>query len=938
MDLATRIARDLTATIDRSLADGGLEAANVRRITVSFHAGKLLLSLDEDWDNYPEPSLSSAIPVPLDDWLAAVDRLDPPSPVPPQTPGSGTTAAMPITARPALKAILDGHYAALRAAVRAALLQVAAEPRWSAAPCPPAVWEYLFTSCNHATVIGFCHAQGHGELLPVKLEVDDQEIQGWATPTSTGFTIFVTQGEGDPVRRLDLTKIAGASEDSGDFKLRDATGSALTLTNAYCPDEGDGFLSQKDVRLRLRQHIAALLPSVRWFDRACYPPLAEAEACLAWERNAAGTGLRGFPKCFEVACAAGGLPAARRLAAGVRGDAALAKRADGLLINALDDAGAYAEELALIRLQPEADRKQWATSEINALLALGDAAAALPLIEAQVPTSPTWWAVQYRGQALVMLGRHSEAAAGYTAKVLADSRASLFPLAAALHASETVRALQILNQALAKGEPSVTEQALLDGCPSLATMLAIWRAILAQRQGGLAAVVAARQSIAPLRLPFDRDAAEGPAVRSWEATTEAKRSQGKAKRVALAAGRCWAACGKDGLVSHDAAQPDRMLVIPDTAGCRGLAVAGERLVLACGNLRVMGVAAERPDPTQHWSPGGGSYVTAAADGNLIAAAGGSFVDLWRLVGDRLEYLASIGCPDVCAVELRDGWLWISASANGLVVVDVHDPAHPRVHRVLTGTGETFQAWCTHLLGDLLAIDAWHDGWWLVDNRDPAAPVVIAAFPQDLNEAAMRRDGDRIRLATTGGQLVTIDVSDRLHPRVVDAEPLGEAGVQFNLALLPIEQDLTIINTTGCVRFTARPRTPTPASQDDAQTVNAIAGQLGSWVETCLRAAGRDDWGLLLLSAESTGFKLSIAATCSIPAIDRRAEGLATFTLGWDAFPAQAEALARLESSYPVWQELFSRTLPAAVSAVRPGRRTVLATNGNEGSHLLDVMG
>jgi hypothetical protein len=138
--------------------------------------------------------------------------------------------------------------------------------------------------------------------------------------------------------------------------------------------------------------------------------------------------------------------------------------------------------------------------------------------------------------------------------------------------------------------------------------------------------------------------------------------------------------------------------------------------------------------------------------------------VWSLAGERLVArtveLREVGSVDLPAagrsLAISGERAIIAAGASGLFIVDVREPASPRLLGQLRGIGFAFDA---VLEGDTAYIAAGREGLLVVDVADPAAPRVLGAARQlgFVGSVALASDGRLYATDREGERLLLLEL-------------------------------------------------------------------------------------------------------------------------------------------------------------------------------------
>ncbi|MBT3376477.1 MAG: hypothetical protein HN742_41615 [Lentisphaerae bacterium] len=124
------------------------------------------------------------------------------------------------------------------------------------------------------------------------------------------------------------------------------------------------------------------------------------------------------------------------------------------------------------------------------------------------------------------------------------------------------------------------------------------------------------------------------------------------------------------------------------------------------------------------------------------------------------------------ITVRDGIAYITTRADGVYIIDVHDPAKPEMlchyDCIELATGVEVQ-------GDLLFVAQRQYGVEIVNVSDPRNPVYVSKIKTGEAQSVDAR-GDTIYVGDWGRrQLTTIDISDPYHPQIVNQYDLDGYG-------------------------------------------------------------------------------------------------------------------------------------------------------------------
>lgn len=189
-----------------------------------------------------------------------------------------------------------------------------------------------------------------------------------------------------------------------------------------------------------------------------------------------------------------------------------------------------------------------------------------------------------------------------------------------------------------------------------------------------------------------------------------------ARAVGVAGDRAYVVAGVRGLVVVDVADPAMPVTLHEVAlgGCTNLALSGDFVYLTCSEFHVLNATSESDTPLL----------------GSVAVEGGLAV----VVVGQVAYVA-------------DG-------TDGLVVIDVEDPAAPR--RVGTSP-QAFQSKDLVAAGDVVIAADWQDGVRLFDVSDATNPREDAALSTASRPQALALQGDVLFAAVGFKGLRVLDV-------------------------------------------------------------------------------------------------------------------------------------------------------------------------------------
>jgi hypothetical protein len=252
------------------------------------------------------------------------------------------------------------------------------------------------------------------------------------------------------------------------------------------------------------------------------------------------------------------------------------------------------------------------------------------------------------------------------------------------------------------------------------------------------------------------------------------------------------------------------------------------------------------------------------DGGLVAT-------VHRDQGLALWDVSEPSTPVQLGGVVADGWegmaadgdrLWVASRADGLIAVDVSDPAAPGVGTPTPGLVNT---WELRLASDgwLYAADGTL-GLVPIDISDPDAPVVgdpvdVGGAPYDVSG-----DGERLYVAAGGTGVVVLDRSDPAAPTVVATLATGATAVMS----APTEDWLYVADHDGLAVYDLRGEVPTPHARQSTRQFALAVDAEGDH-------AFVGDWGYF-----ETWEVVDVAAPCLDPSDDavRTVDGVGDVTL------------------------------------------------------------
>lgn len=265
---------------------------------------------------------------------------------------------------------------------------------------------------------------------------------------------------------------------------------------------------------------------------------------------------------------------------------------------------------------------------------------------------------------------------------------------------------------------SVNNVALLEGSPTLAVALG---------PSGLALV--------------DTAAARSGRISLWHVVPWSSAQRGEChavwKAVSGAGGTGYAACGTGGLAELD---------------LRDKAKPAVTRVLAVGDY-ARDVAVIDPDKKL-----------------VVVAAGHAGVVIAGMGAGAPRVLASVATEgDSRALAVRDGLVFVAEGAAGMRIIDIHDPAKPKVVGSVRPAATDMMRGVT--VGPRIAwLCAGESGVFSVDISEPASPRQVGAYDPEraVNRAALM--GDTVVAANDSDGLLLLDGGNPAAPRLIHPKP------------------------------------------------------------------------------------------------------------------------------------------------------------------------
>lgn len=134
----------------------------------------------------------------------------------------------------------------------------------------------------------------------------------------------------------------------------------------------------------------------------------------------------------------------------------------------------------------------------------------------------------------------------------------------------------------------------------------------------------------------------------------------------------------------------------------------------------------------------------------------------------LDKVAEVG---PCQAVERDGDRLYATGRGVFQVLDIAEPARPRVLGTLKGLGNTRQI---YVAGTTAFVTARQDGLWLIDVSDGAKPAVISHYDTVEMATGIWASGQVAFVATRQYGIELVDVSDPRQPRHLSMLKTGEA--------------------------------------------------------------------------------------------------------------------------------------------------------------------
>jgi hypothetical protein len=228
---------------------------------------------------------------------------------------------------------------------------------------------------------------------------------------------------------------------------------------------------------------------------------------------------------------------------------------------------------------------------------------------------------------------------------------------------------------------------------------------------------------------------------------------------------------------------------------------------------------------------GGSITALAISGDVaLVGVSESALTVLDITGPTPEVIVRLPLPDrvadIAMDDGQDGLAYLAAGEAGVLVVDLGEPARPRViGRTGAGRGATMvhydEGRLYAMLGpDTLALD-------VIDVRDPERPVVLAQWRVGNSDHLMTVKRHRY-FEIQGSRMSVFDVTDAIAPvrmeawseaisRVLEQHPDLDAG-----QLIATDRHLYVIGKTLLVFDISGPAPPTTAAAIDLPAASSVA--------------------------------------------------------------------------------------------------------------------
>ncbi|MBA7486600.1 MAG: hypothetical protein GH155_01705 [Spirochaeta sp.] len=149
----------------------------------------------------------------------------------------------------------------------------------------------------------------------------------------------------------------------------------------------------------------------------------------------------------------------------------------------------------------------------------------------------------------------------------------------------------------------------------------------------------------------------------------------------------------------------------------------------------------------------GDYAFVAAGANGL-----NIVDIADPANPRM--LAALTTTDARAVDCRDNYVYLADGSRGVKIIDISEPGKP----VQVGARKTFAAQDLKLRGNYLYVADGEKGLKVLNISDPRYPVRVFSF-DTFNALSLTLREDYIYLADGDQGLKIFDISDPLQPRL-----------------------------------------------------------------------------------------------------------------------------------------------------------------------------
>ena len=239
---------------------------------------------------------------------------------------------------------------------------------------------------------------------------------------------------------------------------------------------------------------------------------------------------------------------------------------------------------------------------------------------------------------------------------------------------------------------------------------------------------------------------------------------------------------RDDLTAVDFSDPARPRVAARmlTRGAPGrLAADGGRIFVASdAGLEVLDV--RNLDAPRHLGviPAGDALDAVAVAGDRLFASDGDEVHCWRL-GSEIGAARRVGgcAVDLCGrLTLAGDLLFVAADCEGMIVVDVSDPARPSRVGLFEGPGDVTRI---ALSGDRALVADYTGGLSIVDVSNPRRPRSLGEWDEGIVGDVAARGG--VAYAAMG-DLIVIDVTRPARPRAAGRHSTRAGDTAWNLEL------------------------------------------------------------------------------------------------------------------------------------------------------------